>query len=779
MTMAWADRRRALLVAVSAYDDPGLQTLHAPAGDAARLREVLLNPRRAAIAPDAMSVVCDPELIALQRALGDFTATAEPDDLLVLYFSGHAILHDGHVFLACRDTNPAQPWSTALPGAVLRGMLDGSPARTQVVLLDCCNAAGVHPADGDGQGLADALDTDGVTRMRCILAASGAGEPSYEQRQVPPRNDHSLFTDAVIAGLDTGDADIDADGVVSMADLAAYVERELHVTAAGLQAPVLSVQPREAAGIAFSRVPREPGSETLADRVPLVAGAVDVIGVVRAQELDAPLRVLSEPVARLRDTLMRTLRADDPGGVEAWLLDGVTQMLEGDMAFVCEGPRWELSAHSSVEDGEVLLDRARWAVARLHRVIDGTAGSTAGWRDTAEDGTEIIAVPLTPLGVARWLFVVGSRMPERLLIEPVATVCRAVCESHGRGDAPNPLRALCAAWDGLRRRAGFVPREIYRERLRAFLDQLAGVEAHFQPVLYLDPHQPCIDSWEALAREVGGRTNEAPAHLFASAELWGREFMLLLDQHMLRTAVGSYRRQMRDVRMPWRGRPHPQGLTVNVYPDTLLHNDYFQEVQETLAREAVQGRELTLEISEKRPIPDPPPGVSWPAGSTTVFRDRLRYYAQGLDVRLAIDDFGVGHGSLERLTDLSLTYVKLDQWFTQQPDPALSVGFVKAMISAKSLDGEKVVVEGFQNAAPFRLEEAFALKVRFVQGAFVGLAHPELKLELEHDRAEQVRRAADRVSRRAERPRRITGNAGDLPPRVPGIGRTEPLPGMD
>lgn len=770
----WIERRKALIIGVGTYEDPALKDLYAPHADAARLAGVLTNPGRGRIAPADITRLNDPGLAELQAALGAFAAAVGPEELLLIYFSGHAIRDpSGEVFLACRDTVIGQPWTSALPGRVIRGLLENAPSRTQIVILDCCYAGGVCVAgDGDADAMAAALSGSAGAR-RVVLAASGTDQEAYERHRPPPVHDQSLFTDAIIGGLETGEADIDGDGMVSMTDLWTHVRRHLRHTTGDRQTPVLASSPSDAGVIPISRAPVPDRSAAHPDAGSPIPVLTPAPRDAQVRELDAPLQVLSAPIIRLQRALAETVPVDSERTAD-WLLDGVVAMLGADLAFICTGSgnTWKVLAHSHEPDTHLLDLRTGTAVARLSGAVDGGAGITAGWRATAADGVETIAVPLSPSDVARWLFVVGGEMPAELLIEPVATVCRAVCESHDGHTDANPLRAQAAAWDALRRRAGFVPREIYLARRRAFIDQLRGIEPHFQPVLYLHKQNPYIDGWEALARERGSAQNAAPAALFAAAELWGRDFMLLLDTHMLDASVRAFRDQTGG-RAGTRRHPSLQGLTVNVYPDTLLSNEYFLRVKDLVEDpDGILGRELGLEISEKLPIPDPPPGVVWDATPLEVFKRRLREYTARLDVRLAIDDFGVGHGSLERLSGLNLTYVKLDQWFTEQRDDGLAMGFVKAAVEAKSIGGDKIVVEGFRDRWPFTLEDAFNLGVTYLQGAFVGLAEPELKRELETDTAARIRRAGSGVRLNLGGTRAHPATDEDGPPPVPGFGGT-------
>ena len=57
-----------------------------------------------------------------------------PDDLLLLYFSGHGVLDDqGHLYLAVKDTERDLLSGTAIPANFITGEMDRSRSKRQVL----------------------------------------------------------------------------------------------------------------------------------------------------------------------------------------------------------------------------------------------------------------------------------------------------------------------------------------------------------------------------------------------------------------------------------------------------------------------------------------------------------------------------------------------------------------------------------------------------------------------------------------------------------------------
>ncbi|WP_410817075.1 caspase domain-containing protein [Micromonospora sp. 050-3] len=92
----------------------------------------------------------------------------EAEDLLLVYYAGHGLLDDnGELFLALPGTNPRPDWLkyTAIPFSWIRDAMRDSPARTRVLVLDCCFAGralnNMSAADVEN-GLADRSEIQGT-----------------------------------------------------------------------------------------------------------------------------------------------------------------------------------------------------------------------------------------------------------------------------------------------------------------------------------------------------------------------------------------------------------------------------------------------------------------------------------------------------------------------------------------------------------------------------------------------------------------------------------------
>jgi diguanylate cyclase (GGDEF)-like protein len=86
-----------------------------------------------------------------------------------------------------------------------------------------------------------------------------------------------------------------------------------------------------------------------------------------------------------------------------------------------------------------------------------------------------------------------------------------------------------------------------------------------------------------------------------------------------------------------------------------------------------------------------------------------------LGVRVAIDEFGIGHSSLTQLAQLAVEVVKLDRSFLENfGGDAQGLGFIGAVISLAHAAGMAVVVDGIETQAQF--DAAAAAGADMVQG---------------------------------------------------------------
>jgi hypothetical protein len=245
------------------YEDAGLAQLVAPATDAADLARALAAPATCGFAVDT---VIDASSVEVARAVEDFLADRDRADLLVLYFSCHGLKDEqGRLYLAARTTRRDRLRSTALPAGLINDLLLACHSRRKVLILDCCYsgafAKGMQVKADPQIHTAEQFDARGLV----VLTASDAAQYAFEGDAVRGSAARSAFTAALITGLDTGDADVDGDGMVSVDDAHEYVRRRL-AEQPRHQSPrkwEFDVQGR----IVLARSPRAVAAATAPDRV--------------------------------------------------------------------------------------------------------------------------------------------------------------------------------------------------------------------------------------------------------------------------------------------------------------------------------------------------------------------------------------------------------------------------------------------------------------------------------------------------------------------------------
>lgn len=213
--------RDALIVAVTDYRDPKLRQLRAPVADATALGRVLEDP---SIGGFTVQLALDEDESALTRRLARFFSDRRPDDLLLIHFSCHGIKDaSGELYMAAADTETDLLSATAIPSRWLSEQIGKCRSKRIVVLLDCCFSGsfpfGTHHRAGEQVNVDQHLEGRG----RVVITASNAMEYSFEGDQLSGAGQPSIFTAAVVEGLETGKADRDGDRLVSVDELYDYV----------------------------------------------------------------------------------------------------------------------------------------------------------------------------------------------------------------------------------------------------------------------------------------------------------------------------------------------------------------------------------------------------------------------------------------------------------------------------------------------------------------------------------------------------------------------------
>jgi len=202
----------------------------------------------------------------------------------------------------------------------------------------------------------------------------------------------------------------------------------------------------------------------------------------------------------------------------------------------------------------------------------------------------------------------------------------------------------------------------------------------FQPIVTLEEGGPVVAGLEALLRWERPTRGLVPASFFIEcAEASG-----------LLTEIGDWviRESCRQL-AAWRRVPGAEGLfvSVNVSALHLKSTALPARVRKALAETGLTPDALCIELAETTLMDNPAEGVA------------LVIRMKELGVRLAVDDFGNGYGSLAYLKQFPVDYVKIDRTFIEglsSPDPT-DATLVAAIVSmARAIDAV-TIAEGVEH----------------------------------------------------------------------------------
>lgn len=218
-------RRSALLITTAAYADTQLLWLRPPVSGAHDLAAALADPQAGGFTVDMLTDGTETEArLAIQR----FLVGRSADETVVLYLACHAIRDRARLYFAATDTWLRYPSRSALAAAAVVGELDQCGAGNRVLILDCCISGGFAEEKGE-LDLAEELGLSG--RGIALLSGSRAREYSYEGRPIGGELPRSVFTEGLAVGLATGAADVDGNGIVTVAEAYNYSYRHVRQNA--------------------------------------------------------------------------------------------------------------------------------------------------------------------------------------------------------------------------------------------------------------------------------------------------------------------------------------------------------------------------------------------------------------------------------------------------------------------------------------------------------------------------------------------------------------------
>ncbi|MEO1431717.1 MAG: EAL domain-containing protein [Cyanobacteria bacterium J06633_8] len=734
-------KRLALLIGVSDYEYE-LNPLPGALKDVDAMQRVLQHPGMGDFPVDNIKVLKNPQIPNVTMEIEKIFSSCQEDDLVLLYFSGHGIKDDnGNLYLASSQTynhpNGQLITSSTVPASFVHKIMNKSPSRRQVIILDCCFsgafARGMTVKNDGHIDIKSQLGGEG----RAVLTSSTSTQYSFEEQA----SNHSIYTRFLVEGIENGKADIDGDGVISLDELHEYTRRRMQETAPKSKPEIYAFE--EGCKIQLSKV-----CATLQTSYSLIKNQINFgelkLGRMQ-QEQNADDSLLQfdylpnflEPFESFIKNLINQIsyfsNIQNPENYlsntsEFQILESIRKASEADFVFVLENDCYDncvVKSQSNLAENINknayinILNTTIFPIISYESVFNPSYHGTYKVNEYGNSYANVFAIiPIKMPPKAEIMVVCGLPRDSCLLADAYGKILSSFYQSTQ--ESLEPMFVEAAIIDALKKDFEFVSKSLYDRRFQLFSERLQKMVVYFEPVICIDANEFFISGWEALARDT--QTLTAPVDLFQAAELWGSQFKLELDQYFLKVAAQSYKQ----ARKSKQRRPSDVvPLSVNVYPESLIQEAYFETVREIIDQNIISPRNLILEISEKSELPKFNHGVRL-ENPLIFFKNKLLEYVHQFNIRFAIDDFGVGHSSVSRLVGLNPCHVKIDREILHHQSNHLIINFVHQIVKANNLYPPNVIVEGVDEETPISLYQLKNMGVNYIQGHIIGKPEPEV-----------------------------------------------------
>ncbi len=203
-----------LVIGTNDYSAPGINKLNFAESDARSIKNILTDSEICDF--DEVYEIIDQSYSEATKKIEKILKDAQSDDFILFYFSGHGKLDMlGNLCLLFKDTDLDYLLSTSLHFDFINRCIEQSKCRTIIMIIDSCfsGAAGMK---GDDLLMKSLSEVSGTGRI--ILSAAKEFEAAKEDDTLK----HGVFTNFLMEGLRTGEADSDDDGLVNIDELYDY-----------------------------------------------------------------------------------------------------------------------------------------------------------------------------------------------------------------------------------------------------------------------------------------------------------------------------------------------------------------------------------------------------------------------------------------------------------------------------------------------------------------------------------------------------------------------------
>ena len=162
--------------------------------------------------PRHTALSLDEDYLTVRDRLATLFESRDPDDTVLLYYSGHGVLRRGNrLFLTTPASDLDRPQARSIAAAEIRDLMDQSRAERQVLILDCCHsgAFGEHAKGATAQAVTDNTFAGGGSG-RYVLTASDSQQFAWDGGELKEGDAEtrklSSFTSWLVDGIGAAQA---------------------------------------------------------------------------------------------------------------------------------------------------------------------------------------------------------------------------------------------------------------------------------------------------------------------------------------------------------------------------------------------------------------------------------------------------------------------------------------------------------------------------------------------------------------------------------------------
>jgi len=222
----------AILIGVSAYEDPKFPPIRAARNSLTEMRQVLTSHDLCGWPQEAVTVISNPAS-ATELAVRIAELAEQTTGVLLMYYVGHgALTPQAELSLTLTTTQRAWPKITGVTWTTVADALRMSPARVKISILDCCfagqaieTALSANAEDSVG----DIAHVEGVYTLTATERNRPAHVPPPDLQDTATTSFTGMLLEVIRAGIPGGPPEL------TLGDIYPVLERRL--TAAGLPRP--------------------------------------------------------------------------------------------------------------------------------------------------------------------------------------------------------------------------------------------------------------------------------------------------------------------------------------------------------------------------------------------------------------------------------------------------------------------------------------------------------------------------------------------------------------